>query len=639
MNRIRFDAETVEVLKKAAVLALNYKFEAVGTLEYMCVLMKTKGFFNTLLKSKGVTDEDIMWILDEALDNKNDDLLEAACESQEVFEEFKEEFKKYTVIELEDGTNIDITHEMYSVIEMAENISRSEDGMDTTTNLHIVTAIVRLIPETFGELFKLFGIDADDTIKDLTASTNTIVFPVDIKNCLNVITFGISKNEECAISGRDEELNEIIKTLLKRTKRNVVLVGEAGVGKTALVEKLAYLLRNDKCPEKLKNLHIVELCVNNMIAGTMYRGQAEEKFQELLNFIEWNKNIILFIDEVHTILGAGSASESSLDLANALKPILARENVRIIGATTCEEYEKYFTRDKALKRRFEKIVVEEPSFDEIPMMIAKKVKLLEDYHGVKISRKMVEYAITMSACFFFTGVKNPDRTLDAIDKAMADAELHGEKEVKLKNVKAAFGVRMKIFNQMSIKYKTAVAYHEAGHFIVSKFSKEYSKAVHTRAVSILPAEDYMGINVSETIDYVDSSSRMCCVERIAMLLAGRVAEKKYTEIESAGASSDLNKATELAYRIVTQYGMGTENSFKNRIYNKEVSYGKGQEKLDDEINKIMAEAYRYAEVIINWHEKELKMIVARLLKDGIVSEATLSKICKATDGKIGNFME
>ena len=633
MNRIRFHVDAISSLGRASELASSYKFEATSPVEYLCIHMKSNGFLNVFLKSKEIIQEDIEFTSKEIMDNKADDLSDESEENEEIRKLYEEEFEKSSTIQLSDEVEIDVTAEMEDILNLAKKICKEEGDEEIVSNKHIFSAIIRECPDILAEIFKLFGIDVEGAMFELKSATNTIIYPNEIKHCFKDITVEIPFNSDCSISGREKEIDEIIRVLLKKTKRNVVLVGEAGVGKTALVEKLAYLIRSDNCPERLQKIHIVQLDVNNLIAGTMYRGQAEEKFVQLIDFLEWNKDIILFIDEVHNILGAGSCVESSLDLANSLKPILARDDVRVIGATTIGEYEKYFSRDMALKRRFEKVFIKEPTFDEVPQMIAKKIKKLEEYHNVKIDKKTVEYAITLSACFRFTGVKNPDRTLDAIDKAMADAEIKKERKLTSKNLNAAFAVKMETFNKMSKEFKKSVAYHEAGHFLVAKFSKEYSKALHIRAVSILPAEDYLGINIMENIDYVDSSSKLCFMERIAMCLAGRIAEKKFTGTLSSGARGDLDKATGMAYDLLTEFGMGKEKSFSNRVYNKEVSYGKGQDKLDKEINDIIDECYRMAESIIAKHERELKMIVTRLMKHGILTETTLNRICEKEEKK------
>ena len=191
----------------------------------------------------------------------------------------------------------------------------------------------------------------------------------------------------CDISGRDKECKLIWQTMLKNTKKNVVLIGEPGVGKTSVVQKITYDIISGNCPDELKGFTVLSLDVTSSVAGTSYRGQAEERYSAFAEFLENQKNIIVFIDEIHLIKGAGACREGEIDLANALKPILAGGNVRIIGATTNEEYQKYFSQDGAIKRRFRPIVVREPKMKEVYPMLKKSIETLSKYHGVSISRK------------------------------------------------------------------------------------------------------------------------------------------------------------------------------------------------------------------------------------------------------------
>ena len=239
---------------------------------------------------------------------------------------------------------------------------------------------------------------------------------------------------------------------------------------------------------------------------------------------------------------------------------------------------------------------------------------------------MIDYIMTLSACLFNNTTKNPDRTLDAIDKAMAQAELEGDSRVTKKIVLESFDVNLNMYKNMSYESRKATAYHEAGHFIVTRYSNKYSKTVKIRAVSILPAEDYLGINVFEPINYVNISDREYYIESIAKSLAGRIAEKRYTGTNSAGASSDLNHATEMAQELITKFGMG--KNFKNRVYYEELYNENAQENLNSEIDEIVDEAYKLAERIIKKHEPQLKAVVSGLLKKGILSAEELDKICE-----------
>ena len=190
--------------------------------------------------------------------------------------------------------------------------------------------------------------------------------PTPLQSCIKDITVEMAnKGNKCDILGRDNTVEDIITILRKHKKRNVILIGKPGVGKTAIIDLLAYNINTGKVPDELKKCHILLLDVNALLAGTAYRGMAERRFTMINEYLEENPDAILFIDEIHTMLGAGRTDGSTQDLSNSLKPILAKGVARVIGATTKEEYDRYFSTDKAMKRRFEIIEVKEPRFDKV----------------------------------------------------------------------------------------------------------------------------------------------------------------------------------------------------------------------------------------------------------------------------------
>lgn len=457
--------------------------------------------------------------------------------------------------------------------------------------------------------------------------------PKKLEGCLTLLNENIQKGEECEILGRDYETRDVEKILLKTTKRNAILIGEPGVGKTAIVEKLVWDIVNEKCPEQLKNQRVISLNVNGIVAGTHYRGDAEEKFKVLTEFLEKNSDVILFIDEIHGILGAGSAGDSNMDLGNALKPILARGEVRIIGATTSYEYEKYFPKDPALKRRFEPVIVKEPKTTDVYPMIKNKIRKLEDSHEVIISEKLANFCIYVASCYK-PYVRNPDRTLDLIDTSMALANLEGThmvtKEIILKNIERS----MKILEETPIEIKESTAYHEVGHYLLSKFSESLSSR-KTIAVTIIPYEDkYMGATVYEPEDSLSTFyNKDYFVQSIASLYAGRVAEEIKTGFITAGARSDAEKATKLAKDYVTKYAMAEKLS-RIRVYSKkdkdDVAYVTDEKlkQIDTEIDQILEEGYDFAKKVLGEHRKELELISQELLGKAILSEEEITALLK-----------
>ena len=230
------------------------------------------------------------------------------------------------------------------------------------------------------------------------------------------------------VIGREKEIQRAIQILTRRTKNNPVLVGEPGVGKTAIVEGLAQRIVDKKVPEGLKEKKLIMLDLALMIAGTMYRGQFEERVKKVLDELIKRGDTILFVDEIHTIVGAGTA-EGSLDLANILKPSLAKGKIHLIGATTQDEYRRFIEKDSALERRLQKITVNEPSEEE-SVLILKGIKSnYENHHGVKISDQAIEAAVDLSSRYIFDRYL-PDKAIDLIDEAAAAWQIkHGKKNV------------------------------------------------------------------------------------------------------------------------------------------------------------------------------------------------------------------
>jgi ATP-dependent Clp protease ATP-binding subunit ClpC len=221
--------------------------------------------------------------------------------------------------------------------------------------------------------------------------------------------------------GRGKEIERVMEILTRRKKNNPVLIGEPGVGKTAIVEGLAQLIANGECPDSLREHRVLSLDMAAVIAGTKYRGQFEERLKAVMNEIAQNKNIILFIDELHTLVGAGAA-EGAIDASNMLKPALARGELQCVGASTLNEYRKYIEKDGALERRFQTVIVEPPSVDETVEILKGLRGKYEDHHKVTIPDTTLHAAAKMSERYI-TDRFLPDKAIDVIDEAGARARL------------------------------------------------------------------------------------------------------------------------------------------------------------------------------------------------------------------------
>jgi ATP-dependent Clp protease ATP-binding subunit ClpC len=229
------------------------------------------------------------------------------------------------------------------------------------------------------------------------------------------------KGEMDPVIGRTDEIARVIQILCRRTKNNPVLIGEAGVGKTAIVEGLAQEIINGNVPEILRDKKVITLDLALMVAGTKYRGQFEERIKAVMDEIRRNKNIILFIDEMHTIVGAGSA-EGTMDASNIIKPALSRGELQVIGATTLNEFRKYIEKDSALERRFQQVKVEEPSVDDaIKILMGLKGKY-EMHHKARYSDDAIRSAVTLSSRYL-TARFLPDKAIDIMDESGAKARI------------------------------------------------------------------------------------------------------------------------------------------------------------------------------------------------------------------------
>ncbi|HNL11709.1 MAG TPA: ATP-dependent Clp protease ATP-binding subunit, partial [Turneriella sp.] len=223
------------------------------------------------------------------------------------------------------------------------------------------------------------------------------------------------------VIGRDHEIERVIQILSRKTKNNPILIGEAGVGKTAIAEGLAQRIAQKRVPEPMFNRQVYSLDVAALIAGTKYRGEFEDRIKKIMKEIRTNKEVILFIDEVHTIIGAGAA-EGAVDAANILKPALARGEIQCIGATTLREYKRYIERDSALERRFQSVMVEEPSVEDAIRILAGLRHAYEKHHAVSFSKEAIVAAVKLSDRY----IKDrflPDKAIDIIDEAGSHARL------------------------------------------------------------------------------------------------------------------------------------------------------------------------------------------------------------------------
>lgn len=234
-------------------------------------------------------------------------------------------------------------------------------------------------------------------------------------------------NELDPVVGREKEIKRVLEILSRRTKNNPILIGEAGVGKTSIVEELSQMIVRCDVPMSLKNKRIISLDMASSVAGTKYRGEFEERIKKILKEVEENDDIILFIDELHTLVGAGGA-EGAIDASNIFKPALARNKLRCIGATTIDEYKKFIENDRALERRFQKVYIDIPSLETLKEILLKLKPIYESYHKVVINDDIIDLIIDLSEKYVYDR-NQPDKAIDIMDEVAAKVSLTEEKEL------------------------------------------------------------------------------------------------------------------------------------------------------------------------------------------------------------------
>lgn len=289
-----------------------------------------------------------------------------------------------------------------------------------------ITDIQALLPEIINfdqgrirESLLSYGINIDQLLKDLQPSVNTSIDPsagatflTQFGRNLNVLA---REGKINPVFGREKEIIELGRVLMQKTKCNAILIGEAGVGKTAIVEGLATAIVNGNIPGQLKSKTIYEINMAAVVAGTKFRGEFEDRLQKIIDEFINRKDLILFIDEVHTLIGAG-ASGGAMDASNILKPALARGEIRFIGATTINEYRRYIEKDPALQRRMQTIIVEEPSVPDCLRILTKVSQGYQQYYGVVIKENALQLAIDLSV-LYIPDKHLPDKAIDILENA------------------------------------------------------------------------------------------------------------------------------------------------------------------------------------------------------------------------------
>src|SRR3989339_972870 len=426
----KFTQHFKQVLITAQNIAFSKKHEAIEPEDLLISLIKTKGSLGSDILIK--QNIDLGWLQMATFDTYQSIAISPESMPQPSLESQK-------IIEKAVITAYKHKHKYIGTEHLLWGISQSADEKTTQilqkakVNTHNLKQHLNLILKSTS---KFSDLTSEEELKEIEeifneegpANTNDLE-----KFTIDLTSKEIQKDIDPVI-GRVKEIDRLIEILSRRTKNNPVLLGDAGVGKTAIIEGLAKRITENKVPDVLLNKTILNLDISSLIAGTMYRGEFESRLKQVINEIKSNPNTILFIDELHTIMGAGATS-GSLDAANILKPALSRGQLRCIGATTFEEYKKHIESDKALERRFQAIIIEESSEDETQQILKGLRDNYEKFHNVIIDDQAIKAAVELSKRFL-PDKKLPDKAIDLIDEAAARLRVKKTKQGMLKKIKS-----------------------------------------------------------------------------------------------------------------------------------------------------------------------------------------------------------
>ena len=402
MDNENYTTEVQKSLAEAQKVAINRKHQEIGINELFKVLVQPGEIAAEIYKKAGLDIQAFESFIDGELD-------------------------KVSVVE---GGNVQygqsISQQLFSLLQKAQEIAKG--NQDTYVSVDtLMLALMELEYNPLTEYLKQTGLTKNQLGKVVAdyRGGERVTSQDQEKGYKSLEKYGVNLNKEVRngnqdpIIGRDEEIRDVIRILSRKAKNNPVLIGEPGVGKTAIVEGLAQRIVRNDVPDNLKDKTIISLDMGSLIAGAKYRGEFEERLKNVLKEVKKSEGkILLFIDEIHNIVGAGK-TEGSMDAGNLLKPMLARGELHLIGATTLDEYREYIEKDKALERRFQKVLVKEPTVEDTISILRGLKERYEIHHGVRIHDNALVAAATLSNRYI-TDRFLPDKALDLIDEACAE---------------------------------------------------------------------------------------------------------------------------------------------------------------------------------------------------------------------------
>ena len=410
--REQFTEQARQAMKKAERFARNCHHSYIGTEHLLLGLLKTTdGTASAVLMDNGVEEDKLKKLIDKLIAPQGTVMLEERQKYSPRAEKILMEGKKEAAAF--DSALVGTEHILLAMIKDTDCVA--------ARLLHTMGVDIQHV---FADILIAMGDDGSATAEELQNGRSMVsesgMTPT-LDQYSRDLTLAAEEGKLDPVIGRDNEINRIIQILSRRTKNNPCLIGEPGVGKTAIIEGLAQRIVWGMVPESIQNKRLVMLDLSGMVAGSKYRGEFEERIKNVINEVAENKNILLFIDEIHTMIGAGGA-EGSMDASNIMKPSLSRGELQLIGATTIEEYRKYIEKDAALERRFQPVNVEEPTQEETLEILKGIRPHYEQHHGVTITDDALEAAVKMSVRYINDRFL-PDKAIDLIDEASSKVQL------------------------------------------------------------------------------------------------------------------------------------------------------------------------------------------------------------------------
>ena len=491
----KFTNSCNKAIEIASDIAMELGHSYIGTEHLLYGLVKEgNGVASKVLQNQDITDEDVFNKIEELIGHEEPihQIMDFTPRTKRVIETAYIEARKL-------GYNfIGTEHLLIGILREGDCVA-ARILLDLNVN----------IPKLYNEIVKVIreGEDYQGEEKEASSSKSSNGKRGSYNKTATLNQFGedltikAQEGKLDPIIGRNQEIERVIQILSRRTKNNPCLIGEPGVGKTAIVEGLAQKIVAGDVPEILKDKRVVTLDISGMVAGAKYRGDFEERIKKALNEVKKAGDIILFIDEIHTIVGAGAA-EGAIDAANILKPLLARGEIQLVGATTLNEYRKYIEKDSALERRFSPVTVSEPTENDTIKILKGIRDKYEAHHNVKITDEAIEAAVKLSIRYINDRFL-PDKAIDLIDEAASKARLKTYTEPdSLKKMQEEIEEIKKdkeeaVLNQ---KFENAAKLRDKEKELREKYQKEEEKwkNKNTKAVTTLTEENIAEVISSST---------------------------------------------------------------------------------------------------------------------------------------------